>query len=242
MQNVDVQTAQNVSLSVELAGVGTRFFASVIDYVMLAAYFITAVPIAGGLFGTSASVQVLVAFPALIYFLAAEALYDGQSVGKYVMGVRVRNLDGTAPSLGAYVLRWLLRPIDILMTNGFVGFVSIVVTQHGQRLGDLAAGTTVVRQRNETEIRDLAYLEPPEAHEVTYPQVAMLTDSDIQIARDVLNTLVEEGRSQHTKTLGSRTQEVLAHVMNVQPSEKPMDFLRTIVEDYNYVHGGGASV
>ncbi|HHP7237749.1 RDD family protein [Longibacter sp.] len=242
MQNVDVQTAQNVSLSVELAGVGSRFFASIIDYATLAAYLITAAPIAGFLFGMSASVQVLVAFPALVYFLAAEALYDGQTVGKHVMGIRVRNLDGTAPSPGAYVIRWLLRPFDILMTTGFVGFVSIVVTQHGQRLGDLAAGTTVVRQRKETEIRDLAYLETPEDHEVTYPQVAVLTDSDIQIARDVLNTLVEEGRSLHTKTLGSRTQEVLAHVMNVQPSESPMDFLRTIVEDYNDVHGGGAAM
>jgi len=112
--------------------------------------------------------------------------------------------------------------------------------QHGQRIGDVAAGTTVVRQRKETEIRDLAYLETPEDHEATYPQVTVLTDGDIRIARDVLNTLVEEGRSRHSKALGSRTQEGFAHVMNVEPSGSPMDFLRTVVEVYKYVHGGGA--
>jgi len=63
----------------------------------------------------------------------------------------LHDIKDSTPSFGAYVIRWLLRPIDILITTGFVGFVSIIVTQHGQRVGDVAARTTVVRQQKETE-------------------------------------------------------------------------------------------
>ncbi|PEN14878.1 hypothetical protein CRI94_00865 [Longibacter salinarum] len=236
MQNVDVQTAQNVSLSVELAGVGTRLFASIIDYATLIAYFLGATLLVDAVGASSMGMTVLIYLPIFVYFLGAEVMFDGQSIGKHVMDIRVRNLDGTAPSFGAYAIRWLLRPVDIMFSSGFLGLISILVTQHAQRLGDLAAGTTVVRQQKHTKLRDLSYLETTDDHDVTFEQVDALDDHDIQIARDVLNTLVRQGRTSHTQTLGSRTQEILAKKMRVAPSGSPIDFLRTVIEDYNHIH------
>jgi uncharacterized RDD family membrane protein YckC len=239
MQNVEVRTAQNVSLNVELAGVGTRLVAVLIDYAILYGYLFTAAVIASRMEVTGMGVWALIVTPFLLYFLVAEATFDGQTIGKRLMKIRVRNLDGTAPSIGDYVIRWLLRPVDVFISGGSVGLTSIIVTRESQRLGDLAAGTTVVRHNQKTSLRDLSYMDTEDGHSVTFPQVDVLTDQDVQTARDVLNVLIREGRSATTQDLGERMQTLLIEKMGIAPdwSGSTIDFLKTVIRDYNHVHG-----
>lgn len=237
MQRVEVKTAQNVSLDLELAGVGTRVIASIIDYFILFSYMITAsIGLAAAGMNGSLGLQALVYFPAFTYFLFFEIFGDGQSVGKYMMKIRVRRLDGGAPGTLAYLIRWLVRPIDILISSGMIGLVAILSTDYAQRLGDLAAGTTVVRKRQRTDLRDLSYTETDESYAVTYPQVDALTDEDIRTAQEVLNTLVESGRSTQKRALGERTRNLLARKMGIQSDAGAIDFLRTVINDYGHVH------
>ncbi len=237
MQRVEVKTAQNVSLDLELAGVGTRVIAALIDYLILTSYAIAVsigLAVAGGM--GSLGVQALAYLPVYTYFLFFEIFGDGQSVGKYAMKIRVRRLDGGAPGTVAYLLRWLLRPIDVLISSGMIGLVAILSTDYAQRIGDLAAGTTVVRKRQRTEIRDLSYTETDASYAVTYLQVDALSDEDIRTAQEVLNTLIESGRSTQTRTLGERTRDLLARKMGVQTDAGAIDFLRTVINDYGHVH------
>jgi uncharacterized RDD family membrane protein YckC len=237
MQRVEVQTAQNVSLDLELAGVGTRVIASLIDYVILFSYMITAsIGLAVASLEGSWGLQALVYLPVFTYFLLFEIFGDGQSVGKHMMNIRVRRLDGGAPGTLAYLIRWLLRPIDILISSGMIGLVAILSTDYAQRLGDLAAGTTVVRKRKRTELRDLSYTETEDAYVVTYPQVDALSDEDIRTAQEVLNTLIESGRSSQKRELGERTQDLIARKMGIQTDASVIDFLRTVISDYGHVH------
>lgn len=237
MQRVEIKTAQNVSLDLELAGVGTRVIASLIDYFILFSYLI-AVSIGLAVIGASSSwgLQTIVYLPVFTYFLLFEVFGDGQSVGKYVMNIRVRRLDGSAPGTTAYLLRWLLRPIDILITSGMIGLVSILSTDYAQRLGDLAAGTTVVRKRQRTELRDLSYTDTDESYAVTYPQVDALSDDDVRTAQEVLNTLIESGRSTQNRALGQRTRDLLARKMGIETDTSAIVFLRTVINDYGHVH------
>lgn len=238
MQRVEVKTAQNVSLDLELAGIGTRIIAALIDYSIIFSYLIAASALLGFAGFGSMGVLVVTYLPVFTYFLLFEIFADGQSVGKYFMKIRVRRLDGSAPALTAYLLRWLLRPVDVLISSGLLGLLSILSTNYAQRLGDLAAGTTVVRKLQRTSLRDLSTAETDASHQVTYPQVDALTDEDIRTAQEVLNTLVAKGRSVNTRAIGRRTQEVIARKMGITTDRGAVDFLRTVISDYVHVHRG----
>ena len=78
------------------------------------------------------------------YFIVAERLSGGRSIGKWLVGLRVVGAHG-ALSARASLLRNLLRVIDVLPTSYLVGFVAMLASARRQRLGDLVAGTLVIR-------------------------------------------------------------------------------------------------
>jgi uncharacterized RDD family membrane protein YckC len=80
----------------------------------------------------------------IAYFIAAERLSGGRSIGKWLVGLRVVGGDGAALSPRASMVRSLLRLIDVLPTSYLVGFVVMIASTRRQRLGDLAAGTVVI--------------------------------------------------------------------------------------------------
>ncbi len=238
MERVQIQTAQNVPLDLEVAGLGDRVLAAVIDYGIVLAYFLgSAIGLGSAGLLANASFILVVALPVFLYFLLSEVFLDGQTVGKRVRRIKVVRLDGRAPTLRGYLTRWLLRPIDFELTSGVAAVLSVLVTGTGQRLGDLAAGTTVVKVRPRTALRDTLFARLDEMHTPTFAQVDALADADVEIAKDVLNTLVTQGRSPATAALGRRTKRALARKMGVASDLAPPHFLRAVVEDYNHHFG-----
>jgi uncharacterized RDD family membrane protein YckC len=83
----------------------------------------------------------------LLYYFVLEAAIR-QTVGKLVLGLQVIRADGTRPSVSAIAVRTLLRIVDWLPAFYLVGFIATLSTgQRRQRLGDLAAKTTVARKQ-----------------------------------------------------------------------------------------------
>ena len=80
-----------------------------------------------------------------------ELFNHGQSLGKMAMKIRVVKKDGTSPSIGDFFMRWLLQIID--MGFSFIGALVILLTKNSQRLGDLAAGTMVIRLNDYRKIQ-----------------------------------------------------------------------------------------
>lgn len=241
MQHVEIRTPQNVTIRLEAAGLGERIVAALLDYLLLGCYAILALFVLG-LLPTDTSMAQLAAMavltlPLFLYFLLCEVFMNGQSVGKRARGIRVVRLDGAAPTLGNYVLRWLLRLVDIGLSYGLVGVISILVTRHGQRLGDLAAGTTVVRVERRAALRDTLFTAVDDDHAVTFYQVEALTRADVETAKEVLNVLVTHPTTPETKRLGRQMQEVLKRKMGVRTEMTAVPFLRTVVADYNHVEG-----
>lgn len=78
------------------------------------------------------------------YFIVTEAA-TGATLGKRMVGIRVVGEDGEAVTFGAAVVRNLVRVVDALFFY-FVGFISTILSKRGQRLGDRAAHTIVVRR------------------------------------------------------------------------------------------------
>ena len=132
---------------------GRRISAALIDLALLVVLFIVLALTIGeseteggsaslNLSGASAAVNFALV---LLYYFALEAAI-GQTVGKRLLGLRVVRIDGSHPSVAAIALRTLLRIVDWLPFGYLVGFITMMVTgRRRQRLGDLAAKTSVAR-------------------------------------------------------------------------------------------------
>jgi uncharacterized RDD family membrane protein YckC len=145
-----IATPEGVDLELRLAGVGSRFSAALIDFViqmaLLTALFV-AFLIGGSLSGFGGAAFVLLAFLVFAgYDVLFEVLNSGRTPGKQLNGIRVVRVDGSPVRFLTSAVRNALRVIDMLFFY-FVGVLSILVTPRNQRLGDLAAGTLVVRER-----------------------------------------------------------------------------------------------
>ncbi|MES1228443.1 MAG: RDD family protein [Armatimonadota bacterium] len=147
-----VLTPEKVVVSFTVASLGTRILAHLID-LFCAAIFVFGLVLFFSLFLGSVVPELAQAINALIsvfglfgYFILFEALWQGQTFGKRMSGVRVVMTDGTPVTGLAAFYRNLLRPAD--MFPGFlylVGFVSVFTNPRAQRLGDIVAGTMVIR-------------------------------------------------------------------------------------------------
>jgi uncharacterized RDD family membrane protein YckC len=149
---LEVETPDHVVLRYDLAGGGNRGFAAVVDFILAALVFVGALwsfsllsdplPAARPFFG----VLVLVTFTiAWSYFVLLEWLWQGQTVGKRLYGLRVIRDDGAPAGFVAVLVRNVIRIVDFLPLFYGLGLLMIIFSSRSQRLGDLAAGTYVVR-------------------------------------------------------------------------------------------------
>lgn len=151
---LEVETADHVVLRYDLAGGGNRGFAALVDVIaatlilagMLSIRALLALVIPG--FALFLLAGAFVAFSLLVawsYFVLLEWLWGGRTIGKRLFGLRVIGSDGAPASFTAVLVRNLVRVVDFLPAFYGLGLLAIVVSRRSQRLGDLAAGTYVVR-------------------------------------------------------------------------------------------------
>lgn len=162
-----VRTPENVVFEFELAGLSTRALGWAVDVCVMAVLV--------GLSATVSSVfgLVLAGFAKALYFVALFAIqwgygavlewrWQGQTVGKRLVGVRVLGSNGLAISIGQAALRNLLRVVDILPGGYLLGGLSVLLDSRCRRFGDIAADTLVVRvQRAQRPVELIA---PSERH------------------------------------------------------------------------------
>jgi uncharacterized membrane protein SpoIIM required for sporulation len=159
-QHLEVETPEHVMLDLEVAGVGSRLLAAVLDTVILTGIgaaaallvaFLTSygvLPSSGAGFTWLAALLVAAGFALWNgYFILFEGLRAGQTPGKRFVGIRVVQDTGHAVTMGSAVIRNLLRIADALPPPYLLGLGLIAFHPRGKRLGDLVAGTVVVRDR-----------------------------------------------------------------------------------------------
>jgi uncharacterized RDD family membrane protein YckC len=240
MSTIRVQTTQNVSLEYEVASVGDRIVAAIIDYLVifawLAACGLLFALIIGSLGQASPALVVLiivVLVPVVFYHLASEIYFNGQSVGKKARHIKVIRLDGTQPQLGDYLLRWLLRLIDMSLpvVGPLVAIIAILANGRGQRLGDMAAGTTVVSTRPRQAAGALAPIVTPADYVVVFPQADQLADHDVATIRQLLQKGLEHDNHQLLHEVANKVKD-LTGIYTELPDEA---FLRTVIRDHAHL-------
>lgn len=213
----DVETPEQVVVGYELAGLGSRALAAVIDHLILtAASIVFALLIAFlglldlGLGSAGFLVLSLLYFGLLYgYFVFFEALRAGQTPGKRLIGIRVVDASGRGVGIGAAMLRNLLRLADILPGPYLVGIITVALHPRNQRLGDLVADTLVVRDRPVERTTPAAEDDEPAALGLT--AIALDEESYALLTRVAarVGTLEESARTRLFAQLGARFAEQL---------------------------------
>lgn len=167
-QFLNIDTPENVAFGYEVAGIGSRFLAAVVDSFLIAILLIVTnltLILLVGLFASEtitsgaswvAALLGLVSFAFLWgYYIFFEMLWNGQSPGKRWLGLRVLCTDGTPIGLSEAIIRNLIRIVDFLPAYYGIGVITMFLNEQARRLGDLAAGTLVVYDRGTLTLTSL---------------------------------------------------------------------------------------
>jgi uncharacterized RDD family membrane protein YckC len=232
-----IQSVEGMDYQLEIAGMGARSYAFIIDWHIRVLLAITWVAVLGLAFyswddlsnmfelGSSSAAMILLLPALVIYFLyhpILEILMAGRTPGKRMTGVRLVDLHGHTPGIGALLLRNVFRLIDCLPAFYFLGLASVALTRKQLRIGDLAAGLVLVYD-NATPSDSLQQI-------ATLTLDARLNGEDQSLLLDLLkrwNELSQEKRSLFAQQFlrrighpipeesGRRTQEqALKHALN----------------------------
>jgi uncharacterized RDD family membrane protein YckC len=262
-------TPENVDLRFDVAGLGSRGAAALIDYtIILVAYFILSL---GGTFvvgllvnpishladratnstfleivgyGTLAFLTLFTFFGWWGYFILCEMIWNGQSIGKRRLGLRVVRVGGRPVNLTASLVRNLLRIVDLLLLVG-IGFM--IVDARSRRLGDIAAGTLVIREASRGgRSKDLvAELRPVEIPNVTadavddFPNPERLGMKHYSLVRDYFARRPAMS-ARNAERLASDLAVTLAESLGVDPSavDEPVAFLAAAARAFEARHRG----
>ena len=230
---VHVRTTQNVFIHYPVASVGDRILAYLIDYLILILFVLGMAAIYINLGMIIIWVWVVtVGVPFVLYHLMFEIFMNGQSPGKRLMQIKVLRLNGTPATVGDYLLRWIFAFVDIQFLSGVIAIMVITIGEKGQRLGDLVAGTTVVKLIEEAQVTAAeVFVAQPVAHVPTFPQVIQLSEQDIELVQRALEVNVESGNSQPVMAVTEKIKSLLG----IQTDLPPVKFLYTIIKDFQHL-------
>ncbi|RZA03505.1 MAG: RDD family protein [Sphingobacteriaceae bacterium] len=232
MQTIRITTSQNIDIDYEIAGVGERILAYLIDAAIFVLIYI-AIGVTGVVTGRDITliVSIIVLLVLYVFYdLVCEIFMNGQSVGKRIMKIKVISLDGGQPTIGQYMLRWLFRIVDFTLTSGLCAVISTSVSKNSQRVGDMVAGTTLIKTTSRTQIDAIAFTPPDENYKVVFTQVTQLTDKDIVLIHEVLANYIKYGNYEMLAIAAAKLKELL-HIMTDMDD---VMFLNTLVRDYNH--------
>ena len=235
MAESTIITGQFVRISQTPASLGERLLALIIDYSLIGFYiFSTASLLADLRFPHGFNLIFLycvIYLPAIFYAFLCETFNHGQSLGKRMMSIRVVKTDGSTPSISSYLLRWLLFTIEGPITGGLGLFVALL-NKNNQRLGDLAAGTMVIKEKNYRKIHvsldEFDFL--TKNYHPSYPQAADLSLEQV----NVITRTLESGEKDRERRIGMLATKV-KELLSVTPREGSQEnFLQTVLRDYQY--------
>lgn len=216
------------------ASVGDRILSNLLDLLVVGVYFITLFILSNRLgWNISVAGWILVLLPPTFYHLLSEWWMDGQTIGMKLIKTKVIRLDGGQPALYNYLLRWMMRLVDVWFGWGAIAVVTIASSGRGQRIGDMAAGTTVISLRQQASLDETRLPTLEEHYEPIYPQAAGLSDRDIGIIRETLR--VYENRTTSNPILIETLTRKVKELLGVQEPVAPIAFLNTVVRDHTHL-------
>lgn len=181
-------------------------------------------------FGDMWALYLMLALPAFLYYVLLETFMDGQTVGKGLMKIRVVKLDGSKPGFASYFIRWILRIIDVVLTSGGIAVLTILIKGTGQRVGDIAAGTTVISEKKKVFLKDTLLRDVPGDYSPKFPQVTVFKDREMQTIKELYDAAKRNGNHNVIVSLSDQIKKVA----EITTDLKPVEFVEVVIKDYSY--------
>jgi uncharacterized RDD family membrane protein YckC len=240
MQTIRITTSQNIDIDYEVAGLGERIVARLIDLAIFILIFILGLFILGitesvnrSYVGTGIMVTIY-AILLVFYDLLFEVFMNGQSIGKRIMKIKVISLDGGQPRFGQYLLRWLFRIVDFaLIEPGLIALIVAAVSEKPQRIGDMVAGTMLIKTVPRTNMNNIVFMPMYDGYQPVFKEAGQLTDKDVELIHEIITAYLKTGNNVVVYNMALRVKEHL----NITPPNGMNDmlFLQTIIKDYNHI-------
>ncbi|GAA3514020.1 RDD family protein [Aquimarina addita] len=236
MANLAINTAQNVNLAYKTVSIGERMLAFFIDFflIWLYVYIVSIITEALGYVFSDAwtvfGLQSLLFLPVMFYSLVMHMIFNGRTVGKMLLKIRVVKVDGLPVHWSNYLIRWTLRLVDIWMFMGSIGILSILFSEKHQRLGDAAAGTVVITTKQKVKISHTILEEVEDLYQPSFLTVSKLTDKDVRIIKETYLIAKKTNDFRTLTMLRNRVEEVL----EIKSDLYDRQFIDTILKDYSY--------
>jgi uncharacterized RDD family membrane protein YckC len=243
MQTVKIRTSQNIDIDYEVAGLGDRILARIVDMVLLFgvayAIFIPVVLIysneldKNGVPTGLIIAGIIYTLINVFYDLVAEIYFNGQSVGKRALKIRVIDISGARPTVSQFLLRWVFRLVDFILTLGIGAVIAVAVSDKKQRIGDMVAGTTVIKTLAKAQLKDLFFAPVEDGYEPVFPQVNLLQDEDVTLIHEVIHNF---GTTRNNFLVYEMAMKVKDHLgVDIPANMNDFEFLQAIAKDYSYV-------
>ena len=239
MKKIEILTSNNVSIQYELATVVQRILAFLLDVAALGIYYLVCLMIISiiainSTFMGEILIWILILPVYFFYNLFCEVYYDGQTLGKKALNIKVIKVDGSNPTINDYFIRWTYRVVDIFLSAGALATIFISASEKGQRLGDLSANTTLIKLNPDTKygIKDILNISKNSDYEPTYLQVSQLTDEDMLLIKNTIDRVRKQPNKANklfALELVSKTATILG--IDEVPKNKTK-FLKTLLKDY----------
>lgn len=230
-----INTSQNVNIGLNIAGIGDRILAIIIDYLIQMGLTIGLVFLAGGVFEDSIGTQIIImaitSFIIFLYFFFCEWLLHGQSIGKRYLKLKVIHVSGAQATVSQLLVRNLVRIVDCICG---IGLLVLFISKRSQRLGDLAAGTVVVSLRDNISLNDTIHVDLKDGYEPEFMKIEILrlNERDLELIKEVINRKEKDLNWDVINILATS----LKKKTGVQGAEKLQDdqFLKALLSDYQY--------
>lgn len=240
MPNIDIRTTQNVTIEYELAPLRERFLAFFIDLIIygLAFYlfWLLVLSLVGGAVTDMGFGFIVMSFLAgiMVYHLLSDVIGNGQSLGKRVTNLKVVRLDGLEAGIGEYLLRSVFLLIDFISSLGMLAAILIASTYKHQRLGDLAANTSVIRLRNQMAFRlhDILKINTLENYEPKYPAVRQMSEADMLLIKNLIGRYQSWQNTAHVEAIQQTTAQICQQLNIEPPKSNQLEFLKILIRDY----------
>lgn len=250
MKAISIPTYLNINLSFELTTTGSRLGAFIVDWIIKWAYMLVVSTTLGlTFFSNFLLITFIVYSPFIFYSFLFEWLNKGQTLGKLLFKCRVVGVDGNYPSIYQCATRWIFLSADVWLIYIFIfvhpnfsffsifspliGGLLIIFTEKHQRLGDMAAHTIVITtKQKEVYIYDTiyAYANTRKGYEPKYPEIMRLSDKDITL----IKSLFETGNETYNFDIANKLAAHIKHILKIESDKNDVDFLRQLLNDYNY--------
>lgn len=216
-QQISVETPEQIDINFQQAGIGSRFYAALIDtalltLISLVGYYVNRRfiselgDIVGNWLGALGGIVVFALFWG--YYIAFEFTTNGQTFGKLALGLRVIKDGGYPISFADAAIRNLVRIVDFLPFFYAMGLLCMLMNKNWQRLGDLAAGTIVIKTER-TDLKRTGGSSQADSRSINIPprdfiytawiQPALVTETEMEVIREYLVRRVTLHRSRRSE-------------------------------------------